>query len=279
MDKIKITEESLTALRLQMCDMIMIDTITKPDLSYAHTSVDTVYHYTDLATALKIIEGQTLWASNINFLNDTTEFIHGVKIIKEMIEEISTEASKLILTNVVKEIERIYKTDRYVVCFSKNGDLLSQWRGYANNGKGVSIGFKQSGLRSCFHGLINTKYILYDLDKQRQAIKYILEKGVSFFTERESMFDWTPYRYEQIAAVTIIEVLEIIISSYKAIPFSEEIEYRVERSILDFRKEKELPDVKFRAANDRIVPYIELETNYRNSKKEQKWANLNSHIQ
>lgn len=29
----------------------------------------------------------------------------------------------------------------YAACFSEEKDLLSQWRGYANNGAGVAIGF------------------------------------------------------------------------------------------------------------------------------------------
>jgi hypothetical protein len=29
----------------------------------------------------------------------------------------------------------------FVACFSEAGDLLSQWRGYANDAQGISIGF------------------------------------------------------------------------------------------------------------------------------------------
>ena len=29
----------------------------------------------------------------------------------------------------------------FVVCFCEDGDVLSQWRGYADNGKGCSLGF------------------------------------------------------------------------------------------------------------------------------------------
>ena len=35
-------------------------------------------------------------------------------------------------------------------CFSKNGDLLSQWRAYAEDGKGFSIGFDSNYI---YHGL------------------------------------------------------------------------------------------------------------------------------
>lgn len=36
----------------------------------------------------------------------------------------------------------------YVVCFSEKMDCLSQWRGYADDGKGISIGFCKKMLES-----------------------------------------------------------------------------------------------------------------------------------
>ena len=38
------------------------------------------------------------------------------------------------------------KTNIYVACFCEIGDLLSQWKGYANFGDGYSIGLRASEL-------------------------------------------------------------------------------------------------------------------------------------
>lgn len=35
----------------------------------------------------------------------------------------------------------------FVICFCEEGDKLSQWRGYADNGRGVSLGFAERELR------------------------------------------------------------------------------------------------------------------------------------
>jgi len=35
----------------------------------------------------------------------------------------------------------------YIACFSEKGDLLSQWRAYADDGEGVAIGFDPNGGR------------------------------------------------------------------------------------------------------------------------------------
>lgn len=41
-----------------------------------------------------------------------------------------------------------YDEPLYTACFSGNGDLLSQWRGYAGDGTGIAIGFKTKYLKN-----------------------------------------------------------------------------------------------------------------------------------
>ena len=54
----------------------------------------------------------------------------------------------------------------YITCFSRNGDLLSQWRAYGDDGRGVSIGF-------------NSK-LLYKVDSSKNDI-YIEDVKSLFF--------------------------------------------------------------------------------------------------
>lgn len=46
---------------------------------------------------------------------------------------------KIIINGILKNKE--FDINRYICCFSKEGDILSQWRAYANDGRGISIGF------------------------------------------------------------------------------------------------------------------------------------------
>lgn len=52
---------------------------------------------------------------------------------------------KRIIINTLLQIKE-QEYDRYISCFSEDGDLLSQWRGYADDGKGLSIGFNRKKL-------------------------------------------------------------------------------------------------------------------------------------
>ncbi|HEY8660108.1 MAG TPA: DUF2971 domain-containing protein [Hanamia sp.] len=53
-------------------------------------------------------------------------------------------------------------------CFSKNGDLLSQWRAYAEDDKGFSIGFDSNYI---YHGLgVNINSVVYEEETQYRLI-------------------------------------------------------------------------------------------------------------
>lgn len=56
---------------------------------------------------------------------------------------------------------------KYICCFSKEGDLLSQWRAYANDGKGFSIGFDIKKL---------DEYISEEKTITLEEVNYIEEK-------------------------------------------------------------------------------------------------------
>lgn len=95
---------------------------------------DCFYHYTDAETALKILTKKELWMTHISYLNDTQE---GKDLPKFLLPRIDNPEIHKILDYIDSHYES------YVCSFSKNGDLLSQWRGYCPNGDGYSIGFRQ----------------------------------------------------------------------------------------------------------------------------------------
>lgn len=95
---------------------------------------DCFYHYTDAQTALKILTNKELWLTHTSFLNDSQE---GKDIRSYLDEELNNSE----ISSILNFIDRNY--DSYTCSFSKNGDLLSQWRGYCLSDEGYAIGFKQ----------------------------------------------------------------------------------------------------------------------------------------
>ncbi|MDT0264559.1 DUF2971 domain-containing protein [Jatrophihabitans lederbergiae] len=129
------------------------------------SDADVLYHYTNTYGLLGIITNLTLWATDASYLNDAQEMRYGRA---EVVEALNVEGQRLIDSEgppgggaeysrgtVMRSAANTVRTDTppdgqapasvYVTCFCSDGDLLSQWRGYAE-GSGFAVGFRRDYL-------------------------------------------------------------------------------------------------------------------------------------
>lgn len=124
---------------------------------------DLIYHYCSVETFKKIITNKTLRFSDVAKTNDSAE----IRWITEYIETVFNEEydkamEKVAFSESCKKYDllkyfhkfnetyfnqALYGKEKffwfYALCFSLEGDMLSQWRGYADDGRGFSIGFNR----------------------------------------------------------------------------------------------------------------------------------------
>ena len=110
----------------------------------------TLYHYTNAAGLKGILESKSFWATDHRFLNDTSEFQLGFKLISEAISqrEAKIKERSLDAWEMVQNLQVQAQHNgmhAFVASFTTNGDLLSQWRGY-NGGRGFAIGIDNDWL-------------------------------------------------------------------------------------------------------------------------------------
>jgi hypothetical protein len=110
-----------------------------------------LYHYTSMRAALSIITEEALWATNVFYLNDSSEYRHVLDAIIERIQAKTLEYSNPAQQENLRTYERKLKNDPfgpiYVASFSSKKDDLTQWRGYCPPGLGVCIGFHTEALQ------------------------------------------------------------------------------------------------------------------------------------
>jgi hypothetical protein len=264
MEKIKINGDNWTALRLELSDQIMFNAIGNEKLNKQFPSIENLYHYTSLNGLISIIENQTIYCTNLDFLNDKKEFKHGVSLILSVIEKLKQENYEPnILNKVEQNLDRISKSERFVTCFSKNGDLLSQWRAYTNQGKGVAIGFDFRNFKYSINQTVFGRHIEYDENYQQQVIEELIRIIIEFFKSRKEIIDWEDFGFEWLVNTVIIEFLQVKISSYKSHSFQEEQEYRFEYEIDGTMIKKRDEEIFFRASDTLIIPYIKLKAKYK----------------
>ena len=128
-----------------------------------------IYHYCNDFVLKSICQNQKLWLSNIYNMNDGSEFEWGrnkfIEVLKSNKHEFDQKFRFYAVGMVMSAIPNILPL---IGCFSKNGDLLSQWRAYANDGKGFSIGFSSKAI---YEGLgVNMNSVLYEEKEQSNII-------------------------------------------------------------------------------------------------------------
>ncbi len=128
--------------------------LTGDDLNAAgETSpqAQTIYHYTDLRSALAIIESGHFWFTERAHLNDTLELQYGLRIGHEMFEEAVRKAGPTVPQQVADHLMGeigigLIEYGFRVASFSSVPDDMSQWRSYADDGRGVCLGFSVQAL-------------------------------------------------------------------------------------------------------------------------------------
>ncbi|HEY5125197.1 MAG TPA: DUF2971 domain-containing protein [Ignavibacteria bacterium] len=106
-----------------------------------------IYHYCDANAFLSICSNKKIRFSDIFSMNDFFEMHWGYSIWEKAATELFNEVGRDFLDKID---EVIHKSGLYGLvitsCFSLDGDVLSQWRAYADDGTGYSIGFKAKDL-------------------------------------------------------------------------------------------------------------------------------------
>ena len=128
------------------------------------------YYYCSLNTFLNIVRNRQIYLSDPLKMNDNLEIkwyldrLNNEKIAFDEKENSEVESifdamkeQSLIDFSFEKLVEILNlkgQNSVYISCFSKEPDILSQWRAYAEDGKGVSIGFNLEKLREASNFLI-----------------------------------------------------------------------------------------------------------------------------
>jgi hypothetical protein len=262
LEKEKITTEIWTELQANLLQELSLNYHNNSRLNKIFDANDILYHYTSLNTLISIIETQSLYATNVNFLNDSKESKHGVEIVLKAIENLEKNENSDILEKMKKNIDLLYKSEKFVTCFSKNGDLLSQWRAYGNNGKGISLGFEFSGLEDSFDKYLTGSHIEYDEETQLGSIEEYIKLIIEFYKKAQDKYDWKDQDFNSQVAKFIVAFFNDVIHFFKHSSFIDEREYRLQLEVDNIMYSQDDIDISFRATENLIIPYTIIKNKY-----------------
>jgi len=110
--------------------------------------MSTLFHYTTLPTFLAIIQNRSVRFCELSKSNDKAEG----RFISESLQSLMTHMKipdyiQASVSHILERLINIYSY--YGFCMTSEGDDLGQWRAYADNGRGVAIGFDLDKLVEC----------------------------------------------------------------------------------------------------------------------------------
>lgn len=101
-----------------------------------------IHHYCSTEVFFSIISTKEVWLTDITKLNDCTEYSAGVKLVNDVL------VSKGLRDNeFLSQIDTEHLNSKFQIligCFSLDGDSGSQFRLYADDCHGISIGFDEN---------------------------------------------------------------------------------------------------------------------------------------
>lgn len=238
-----------------------------------------LYHYCSNHAFHSIIESRSIWLSSLSLSNDSMEG----KLVADTLSRLAqtddldkTATQKL--QEAMASIEQLF--EGLGLCLSEDGDLLSQWRGYASDASGVSIGFSKDYLeklkdaRNIEDSGFTINKVEYETEAQESLVKpaYLrvkesIEKGAFKTPGRRNLLDARSDEeverdnshisdtHLQLTMTLLTLMPKLFLLKTRA--FREEREWRL---VSPFVKNIDIDDdCSFHPLADRIVPYRKFE--------------------
>ena len=215
-------------------------------------------HYCSAESFMAITKNKTLRFCDLQHMNDLSELALGEQLLYDVLEDKTLNNNQI--ATVLTAIE-IFK-ERFVlvsISFSKNGDQLSQWRGYADDAKGFSIGFDAKCFTKLPAHLLKVEY-------NRNVQKNLIRNAINIIAT---------LNLDNLDANSLNCIAELfeLFSMMKNESFAEEKEFRLVRALFidvdndgrlfDMLKEDEvykfyLKDIDFRLVNNTPSPFVDV---------------------
>jgi len=252
-----------------------------------------LFHYTTTASMMSICETRSIWATDVFYLNDASEFTYAIDLVNQVANEVygdlSSELQEHFQHDPLSEFFAIAqrRDHPFVASFCENGDLLSQWRGYSKGDAGVALGLWLRPLSGRDNFML--RKVIYEPEEQRRLVRTVVEAWVTAYRRRLTEVgapqkpDWS----------VLSQALDEQLLSFKHPGFAEEQEWRLitridprhemnigqqrQRDFVEYQYALERArytpasadeptlaigfesrNVKFRAAGNGLVPYVEI---------------------
>jgi hypothetical protein len=227
-----------------------------------HETPDRLYHYTSADGLIGILGSQSIWMTDLRYMNDMSELQYARDLIAQRVanqpEKELSAAQREFLHKISGNFIPIgTELAVFSAFFCEEGNLLSQWRAYRGAGGGYAIGFDFFHMLRLLDRPCVLRRVVYDIEQQ---VKFIDDTIGVFLTTVEAMatgekeadlpetLSFAHRAFSSVAAEMLF--------SFKHPDFREEREWRLVTFLQSNpRYDRGAPLPKTRSYEGNIIPY------------------------
>lgn len=238
-----------------------------------------LYYYTTTQTMYSILTSGVFWATNILYMNDSEEYVNGLREIRDILASSRTLAFRD--TSVIDKLIHVQDPHIFTLSFCTNEDLLSQWCVYARE-SGVNLELDLSLLETDPSGLPKF-FCLRDGKGAGEIEAGAPLRPVIYFTRNAMLEKLSPAQVhkreaeivERIRALGIRdgqngaeEMLSELAAQIKRYEFSAEQEWRLLFNMTEHAGEYDKSPFFYREQDNILKPFIKVAASGRNKAAE-----------
>jgi hypothetical protein len=219
---------------------------------------DTVYHYSSLKGAEGILSTRKIWATDVRYVNDESEYKYALFLAADYLAAIEEQAGndheRLDFARALNAGAGMHENAAaYVASFSHDSNQLSQWRAYTGGLAGASLGFDSKTLINLTMHQAYFAECVYELSRQREIIDELGREVYEYF--KRMIAAGIVLKDALIQASTEFHtVLGIVAPILKHPSFFEEREWR----LVIPPASAGTASPQFRVGRSQMIPFIEL---------------------
>jgi hypothetical protein len=204
-----------------------------------------------------IIGGSEIWATHTQYLNDHSEYVHALDLvrgeIKRRFESADEWSIKPALDRMLAAVSEHVQSINVCVCsFSEDGDSLSQWRAYGEAMSGFSIDFRGEFLArlAASRSFFLARCVYKDEDKHILVANFVNKVLAEIVAHQESTSDENYWQ----RGGNLVAYLHRVAPVLKDYAFRSEKEWRIISRPLMCSSEQ----FAYRPGRSMITPYYKL---------------------
>ena len=212
--------------------------------SKARSSFSMLHHYTGQQGLVGIVGSGKLWATQVQYMNNSTEFGLALGVLQQRLAAHLLRQAKgfdrvKAYAASAEALQGLANLNIFAACFCESPDLLSQWRGYSQGSYGYAIGFRKQYITEIAQ---RQDFVFAKCIYSRVLQATIADEIVQMSIDKDNVLDK--------------EILQTTLSRcgafFKDPSFSEEQEWR----LVAYSESND--DVHVRPGKSSLLPYYEI---------------------